>query len=857
MIIQIRPVLLVVGSGSRKYWPLKTCHWAAHMHSTCESMRDVFLPSVYDALLVIRPSCNFRDGRVIKNYTANFRQYFIELPFNDGYLFGLIHLIPANYRSTLRSFYSSMCKEVCDINVRDIILGFAPVFLFIKSYASFLVAELSQLCYKGVLRTIALGSTDGLCTWRCTFVMGLQPVIVPVGRIALGRIFNVVGSIIDRYMELSLSSQFNTTIPIDLGLFVESNDCHGAAATCHWAAHILLLKLRLPKGGRCDLRLSNENLTYTLSYPNAIFILVYTSSDLDFNLIYFWNTMIINPYLKVLAAKDLLGRSYAFDLLGRSYAFDLRKYGSHVSCTIYPDLQDWIFYVGYLYQNLIYLNWTPNYSVCGCRSRKYWLLKTCQHGAASTCRAAHMHSTCRAASTCRKYAKVSTGCLSKLYSCGSSSRINKASGPLRLANSSIILKEIDCSINALPRGCESLFFNTDTLFAQIKPIHKTPVAIITLSTQLTLFETGIKVVDLLTPYKKGGKIDLFGGAGVGKTVVIMEFIRNLATEHGGLSVFAGVGERTREGHDLYYEMQDSSIISFTLKQGRSLIYRAINCDYPPLMYQPLFAANQSQVVLVFGQMNETPGNRMRVTHASLAMAEYFRDAFSQDVLIFIDNVFRFLQAGSEVSTLLGRMPSAVGYQPTLSTEMGSFQERIVATNAGSITSIQAIYVPADDLTDPAPVVIFGHLDAITVLSRGLASKGIYPAVDPFNSTSKMLDPSYVKQEHFYVATNVKQMLQRYKELQDVIAILGLEELSNQDRVVVNRARKIERFLCQPFFVAEIFTRIQGTYVWIDDTIKGFSQIVNGELDIWSEGGGAIISEGFIAVPFIRIGFHSR
>ena len=312
----------------------------------------------------------------------------------------------------------------------------------------------------------------------------------------------------------------------------------------------------------------------------------------------------------------------------------------------------------------------------------------------------------------------------------------------------------------------------------------------------------------------------------------MEFIRNLATEHGGLSLFAGVGERTREGNDLYYEMQDSSIISFTFKQG-SLIGTE---SYPFHMYQSLFAANESQVVLVFGQMNETPGARMRVTHASLAMGEYYRDAFCQDVLIFIDNVFRFLQAGSEVSTLLGRIPSAVGYQPTLSTEMGSFQERIVATKAGSITSIQAIYVPADDLTDPAPVVLFGHLDAITVLSRALASKGIYPAVDPFNSTSKMLDPSYLKQEHFYVATNVKQMLQRYKEVEDVIAILGLEELSNQDRVVVNRARKISRFLSQPFFVAEIFTRIQGRYVSLNDTILGFSQIVTGSLDIWSEGG---------------------
>uniref|UniRef100_A0A7S0FC45 ATP synthase subunit beta n=1 Tax=Pyrodinium bahamense TaxID=73915 RepID=A0A7S0FC45_9DINO len=681
MMTQIRPVLSVV--------------------------RDVFLPSVYDALLVIRPSCNFRDGGVVKNCMVNFGQYFVELPFNDSYLFGLIHLIPADYKSTLHSFYSSMCKEVCDMNTRDIVLGFASVFLFVKSYANCLVAELSQLCYGGVLRAIALGSTDGLCTWRCTFLMGLQPVLVPVGRIALGRIFNVVGSVIDRYMELSLSSQFNTAIPVDLGLFVES----------------------------C------EDLTYTLSYPDTILTLAHTKA-LDFSLLYLWNTMVVSTI---------------------SFA--------------------WIFYVGYLYQDLIYSDWTPSY-----------------YGVASR--------------------RLRTG----------------------EAHSSIIFEEIDRSVNALSRACESLFFNTDTLFALVKPIHRTPVAIMTLSIHLTLFETGIKVVDLLTPYKKGGKIGLFGGAGVGKTVVIMELIRNLAVEHGGLSLFAGVGERTREGNDLYCEMQDSGIISLTLRQfagthrlshlGLSHLERTC---YPCLMYQPLFAANQSQVVLVFGQMNETPGSRMRVTHASLAAAEYFRDAFCQDVLIFVDNVFRFLQAGSEVSTLLGRMPSAVGYQPTLSTEMGSFQERIVATTTGSITSIQAIYVPADDLTDPAPVVIFGHLDAVTVLSRALASKGIYPAVDPFNSTSKMLDPSYVKQEHFCVATDVKQMLQRYKELQDVIAILGLEELSDQDRIVVDRARKIERFLSQPFFVAEVFTRIQGRYVSLNDTIMGFSQILTGELDVWSEG----------------------
>ena len=407
----------------------------------------------------------------------------------------------------------------------------------------------------------------------------------------------------------------------------------------------------------------------------------------------------------------------------------------------------------------------------------------------------------------------------------------------------------------ITRNIITVLYGTDIVLAQIRPVHKTraPTSLLTLSISLRLFETGIKVVDLLTPYKKGGKIDLFGGAGVGKTVVIMEFIRNLATEHGGLSLFAGVGERTREGNDLYYEMQDTSIIRY-LSKVKGLITVPLSLSLSlrlslrlSCIPQPLFAAELSQVVLVFGQMNETPGARMRVTHASLAMAEYFRDGHpigyitsltsnNQDVLIFIDNVFRFLQAGSEVSTLLGRMQSAVGYQPTLCTEMGSVQERIVATKDGSITSIQAIYIPADDLTDPAPVVIFGHLDAITVLSRGLVSKGLYPAVDPFNSTSKMLDPSYVEHEHFKTASNVKQMLQRYKELQDVIAILGLEELSNQDRVVVNRARKIERFLSQPFFVAEIFTRIQGSYVCLNDTILGFSQIVNGELDIWSEGG---------------------
>jgi F-type H+-transporting ATPase subunit beta len=385
-----------------------------------------------------------------------------------------------------------------------------------------------------------------------------------------------------------------------------------------------------------------------------------------------------------------------------------------------------------------------------------------------------------------------------------------------------------------------------------------------LSTRLRVFETGIKVIDLLTPYKKGGKIGLFGGAGVGKTVVIMELIRNLAVEHGGLSLFAGVGERTREGNDLYCEMQESGIIALTLRgaskpcssapyasrtdtavdkpvdrTGGSTVDTQTSgpggMDYSCLIYPPSFASERSQVVLIFGQMNETPGSRMRVTHTCLALAEYFRDVFVQDVLVFVDNVFRFLQAGSEVSTLLGTMPSAVGYQPTLATEMGCFQERIVATHSGSITSIQAVYVPADDLTDPAPVVIFGHLDAVTVLSRSLASKGLYPAVDPFYSTSKLLSPLSVSQAHFCVATRVKQMLQRYKELQDVIAILGLEELSDSDRTLVYRSRKIERYLSQPFFVAAVFTRIAGAFVSLSDTISGFDRIMNGSVDQWSEG----------------------
>ena len=345
----------------------------------------------------------------------------------------------------------------------------------------------------------------------------------------------------------------------------------------------------------------------------------------------------------------------------------------------------------------------------------------------------------------------------------------------------------------------------EVTYDETLPIHRDAPAFTELETKPSIFETGIKVVDLLAPYRRGGKIGLFGGAGVGKTVLIMELINNIAKAHGGVSVFGGVGERTREGNDLYEEMKESGVIN-----------------------EKNFS--ESKVALVYGQMNEPPGARMRVGLTALTMAEYFRDVNKQDVLLFIDNIFRFTQAGSEVSALLGRMPSAVGYQPTLATEMGALQERITSTTQGSITSIQAVYVPADDLTDPAPATTFAHLDATTVLSRNLAAKGIYPAVDPLDSTSTMLQPGIVSEIHYEVAESVKETLQRYKELQDIIAILGIDELSEEDRLTVARARKVERFLSQPFFVAEIFTGSPGKYVSLEDTIKGFTMVLGGELD---------------------------
>jgi F-type H+-transporting ATPase subunit beta len=334
------------------------------------------------------------------------------------------------------------------------------------------------------------------------------------------------------------------------------------------------------------------------------------------------------------------------------------------------------------------------------------------------------------------------------------------------------------------------------------PIHRRPPTMEEQKTSVELFETGIKVVDLLAPYSKGGKVGLFGGAGVGKTVLIMELIRNIATQHGGISCFAGVGERTREGNDLWLEMKESGVISKT--------------------------------AMTFGQMNEPPGARLRVALSALASAEYFRDEKGLDVLLFVDNIFRFTQAGAEVSALLGRMPSAVGYQPTLANEMGDLQERITSTKKGSITSIQAVYVPADDLTDPAPATTFTHLDATTVLSRSLAELGIYPAVDPLDSSSRILDPLILGEEHYGTARKVQAVLQKYKELQDIIAILGMEELSDEDKLVVSRARKMQRFLSQPFFVAEAFSGTPGKYVPLSETIRGFNEILSGQHDALPE-----------------------
>lgn len=651
-------------------------------------------------------------------------------------------------------------SELCSMSTDDSLLGFTSVFMLAKSYTNFLICEISQLCFGGVLRSVALGTTDGLSTWRVSFLNLYQPVTVPVGRLSLGRIFNVTGSAIDRYIDLGISCCFSSLPSLACSLPTHSESSTSADSSSQPLYVGSAYASTALAGGR------HSSQPYAQGCYKICLSASKGATQLNFK----------------------GGELEEFEALA-SLHFALPHWTSINSGSIVNPLT---------HDTILELETGALFYLCVLSMRSYSLCESLP-------------------AVCKPYRPLSN--LTIPVGIGTS-----YGGSAQTLQTQIF--------QAVYEFVSKTYYSSDLLYSSVTPVHKTPPSLMSLSIYLNLFETGIKVVDLLTPYKKGGKIGLFGGAGVGKTVVIMELIRNLAVEHSGLSLFAGVGERTREGNDLYCEMQDSSIISLTCTKSNQEKPFSENFN---MVYNPLFGANLSQVVLVFGQMNETPGSRMRVTHASLSMAEFFRDAFSQDVLVFVDNVFRFLQAGSEVSTLLGRMPSAVGYQPTLATEMGSFQERITATLAGSITSIQAIYVPADDLTDPAPVVIFGHLDAVTVLSRVLASKGIYPAVDPFNSTSKILDPSYLKQQHFCVAFEVKQILQRYKELQDVIAILGLEELSDSDRLIVDRARKVERFLSQPFFVAEVFTRIQGRYVSLDSTVTGFCQIVSGEFDSISEG----------------------
>jgi F-type H+-transporting ATPase subunit beta len=713
--------------------------------------RQIFYPTVYDSMTIVRPSVSFREGITMANCMTRFHAFILDIPYMETYLLATTHLIPAAYGSNLQipagmewakaghSFgileeaYSRTEKTLSPNHRIDLILGFTTLYLLVRTYANSLVAEVSQQMYGGILRCISLGATEGLSTWKCNIQLNVQAVVVPVGRVSLGRILNVVGAAVDLFDDQPTAIAYG-----------ESPICKGNVGGARGNGPVATITTTIKKedSGKI-LYLGAQHLTVTTG-QNLL--------DLQADVVQ-----------AVTSSAD--------------------TYSAH--------------------SVLIMLS----------------LYLTAMYGAES--------------------AQFETSAIWSKESLGSSQQLDHIYSVYKNATG-------NCSVTT----------------AAVKPIHATPVSILRLGISTALFETGIKVIDLITPYKKGGKIGLFGGAGVGKTVVIMELIRNLAVEHGGLSLFSGVGERTREGNDLYMEMKESGIIRVCAgianiggtEQGKSLNSRledivgeaSTKPEYQDEIaegteqsivevFRDSFGSSGSQVVLVYGQMNETPGARMRVSYAALSMAEFFRDALQQDVLIFVDNVFRFLQAGSEVSTLLGRIPSAVGYQPTLAAEMASFQERIVATRAGSITSIQAIYVPADDLTDPAPVVIFGHLDAVTVLSRSLASKGLYPAVDTFMSTSKMLSSDVLTGTHYCTALSVKQVLQRYKELQDVIAILGLDELTDEDRTVVNRARKIERFLSQPFFVAEVFTRISGRYVTLAATVAGFEKIISGECDSISEG----------------------
>jgi F-type H+-transporting ATPase subunit beta len=676
-------------------------------------------PSVLDSSLLLRPSSYIRNGvSVSGSKLSALRDFVGYIPACECVMQACIDMMPVAYNSeqTKKRIASIIAREKSYMKMNQISTGLVAAYLCVKSFANWLCVEITQICLGGVFRGISLGCTEGLHTWQVKSLIIWQPVVVPVGRSVLGRLFNVLGSTVDAYTENLGDSAFSESF---------LKPCL-STDTYHELDHA---------------RLRGSNIS---SWT-------------------WWKT----------TCEKSIGQALKASAYKTGSIVKLMFSNSVIKGAEYPYQRD----VKLVFSNdPIDKSSALRLGICDIHTNK-------------------------------------NSNISEVMSYLS----QKAESPLK--NSKLEYMDRSSTLR-------NILWRHTNLFSSVKPIHKAPVSLSKLTVDLSLFETGIKVVDLLTPYRKGGKVGLFGGAGVGKTVVIMELIRNLAIEHSGLSIFSGVGERTREGNDLYSEMKASGIINI----NQSFYSQPNSAEGLVALIDPVFSSNTSSVVLVFGQMNETPGCRMRVSYASLAMAEFFREVFNQDILVFVDNVFRFLQAGSEVSTLLGRMPSAVGYQPTLSSEMGAFQERIVATVWGSITSIQAVFVPADDLTDPAPVVIFSHLDAVTVLARSLASKGIYPAVDPFNSTSKSLDPSCLSEAHFCTACDVKLLLQRYRELQDVIAILGLEELSDSDRLVVDRARKVERFLSQPFSVAEVFTRIKGRYVKLCDSVDGFSKLVSGHLD---------------------------
>ena len=715
----VNPIVdIVVSSSTKKTGGSKLLNLMGLTNSS-------FRPGIYDIVLVIRPAVHFREGISLSNTSRHLTKFLACLPQRESLLIALVHVYQLGNSNEISEVLREASEESLDLSNNGLIESLSSVFLFVRAYANWCCVEVSQVGFGGKLRGISLGITEGLSSWRVTTYFTYQPLIVPVGRAVLGRLFNVLGSTIDPYLEIAPAMFYGT------GYFSSATK-----------------------------QITDKNRKYSLQ-----------------------GTLDLSARRVEKDGITLSDMSYVdFSKLNSSAFSNELKSGSLPPISLLMLLGEF---------------------------------KTSSEGESLPTKNLDIIST----------ANLPTVLAADLSPLDLKDSSNVDSVWKNYFNST----EIDGSSTYIySKPSDLMGFRNETLSLQTYSIHRSSLPITKLRVDPTLFETGIKVVDLLTPYKKGGKVGLFGGAGVGKTVVIMELIRNLALEHSGLSIFCGVGERTREGNDLYGEMLESGIIKLQPDQiqAKSESLQGVSRS---------LSGNESAVVLIFGQMNETPGCRMRVAYAALAISEFFRDIFCQDILIFVDNVFRFLQAGSEVSTLLGRMPSAVGYQPTLATEMGAFQERIVASVSGSITSIQAVYVPADDLTDPAPAVIFTHLDAVTVLSRPLASKGIYPAVDPLNSTSKMLDPEYLEPKHFCIAQEVKQLLQRYKELQDVIAILGLEELSDADKLIVERARKVEKFLSQPFSVAEVFTRIPGRYVTLDETVDGFSQIVSGDLDAIAEG----------------------